>query len=51
MYGTGQKKVSGISVSSSKVRTVLPTVRTHCTYLAARAQFCGRSIARVKKSL
>ena len=25
-YGTRQKKVSGLSVSTSKVRTVLPTV-------------------------
>ena len=26
MYGTRQKKVSGLSVSTSKARTVLPTV-------------------------
>ena len=51
IYGTRQKKVSGLSVSTSKVRTVLPTVPTHGTYLAARAQFFGPSMVRVKKSL
>ena len=47
VYGTCQKKVSGLSVSTSKVRTVLRMVR----YLAACAQFCGRSMVHVKKSL
>ena len=51
MYGTRQKKVSGLSVSTSKVRTVLPTVLRTVQYLAARTQFCGRSMVRVKKSL
>ena len=36
-YGTRQKKVSGLSVSTSKVRTVLPTVlRTVTVPSAAR---------------
>ena len=45
------KKVSGLSVSSAKVRMVLGTVLCMVQYLAARAQFCGRSMVRVKKSL
>ena len=50
-YGTRQKKVSGLSVSTSKVRTVLPTVLCAVWYLAALAQFFGRSMVCVKKSL
>ena len=51
LYSTRQRKVSGLSVSTFKVRTVLPTVLRTVQYLAARAQFCGRSMVRVKKSL
>ena len=50
-YGTRQKKVSGLSVSTSKVHTVLPTVLRTLRYPAIRAQFCGRSMFHVKKSL
>ena len=35
MYGTRQKKVSGLSVSTCKVRTVLPTVLRTVTVLSA----------------